>query len=229
MPESTTHVAASMPVSLAADSDSAGGAVKALVSAFGVKYRIGWGTWHTIEASAFDASIAAQESLPLFWQHSWDYTEQPPIGHAAMSTSDDGLEIDGELYVDLDPSIARVHASMKAGAIREWSIGYRVLAARQDPDDERHLFVTEAEVLEASAVLRGANPETKTLEMASALLGRPPTDAEVELITAGEPLELNDPTPPAPADGPNPEPEQTSSKAETPDLDIRTVRRLYRL
>src|SRR5690606_9972196 len=74
----------------------------------------------------------------------------------------------GRMYVDIDPSIARLYESMREGAIREWSIGYSVLATRADREDDMHQFVTEAELLEGSSVLRGANPATRTLEVASA-------------------------------------------------------------
>ena len=153
---------------LAADDDKGQkGHVRALVSAYGVRYRIGWATYHTIEAGAFADSIAAQDAIPLFWQHAWDAGD-PPIGHAGAE-EDDNLVIDGGLYVDTDPTIARLHQAMKAGAIREWSIGYRVQEVRKDDDDEQHFFVTKAELMEASAVLRGANPNTETLLVASGL------------------------------------------------------------
>lgn len=183
----------------AAKSDEKPGTVKALVSAYGVKYRIGYARWHTIEAGAFADSIAAQGTIPLFWQHSWQYTEQAPIGHGAASESDAGLEIDGELYVAEDPTVARLHMAMVNKAIREWSIGYRVIAQRVDPDDDTHFFVTEGELLEASSVLRGANPATETLKVASLVLGREPTADELALLSAGKPLSGTDPQPdPAP-------------------------------
>lgn len=158
----------SQNLELAAEAKAAG-TVKALVSAYGVKYRIGWSTWHTIEAGAFAKSIAEQAAIPLFWQHAWSYTEQMPIGHGTATEEARGLVIEGEEYVD-DPEVARLHRAQMAGAINEWSIGYRVLAMRADPDDDTHYYVTEGELLEASSVLRGANPATETLQVAGALL-----------------------------------------------------------
>jgi HK97 family phage prohead protease len=154
----------------AADDPAKPGAFRALVSAYDVKYRIGYALWHTIEMGAFKTSIAEQTSIPIFWMHSWDWSEQMPIGAASAeeSTGDGGLVLDGRLYVDIDPSIARLYQAMREDAIREWSIGYSVLALRTDPDDQLHEFVTEAELLEGSSVLRGANPDTRTLEVASA-------------------------------------------------------------
>ena len=58
---------------LKADDESDGtGAIRALVSAYDVKYRIGWRLWHTIEAGAFAASIAGARMIPWFWMHAWD-------------------------------------------------------------------------------------------------------------------------------------------------------------
>lgn len=174
MPDTATTIRVPMTARfLAADDDDAArpGHVRAVVSAYGVKYRIGWALWHTIEMGAFAASIAELEGIiPLFWMHGWDWTDQMPVGDALASEDDDeaGLVVDGGLYVDLDPEVARLHRAAKNKAIREWSIGYRVIASRRDTNDEAHEFVTEAELLEASLVLRGANPETRTLEVAAA-------------------------------------------------------------
>jgi len=164
------------------------GSVSALVSAYDTKYRIGMATYHTIRAGAFADSIAAQPSIPIFWAHAWNYSEQPPIGHGAAFEGEDGLEIDGELYLDADPEIGRIHQAMVAGALREWSIGYRVIAEEHDADDSMHSFVTKAELLEASIVLRGANPATETLRVASAVLGRELTRDEIERLESGVPL-----------------------------------------
>lgn len=152
----------------AAESDK--GRFRALVSAYDVKYRIGWALWHTIEMGAFAASIEEQPAIPIYQQHSWSWSELPGIGHAAASedTDEGGLVVAGELYIDDSETARVVWRQMLAGAIREWSIGYSVIASRRDPDDDRHEFVTEGELLEASAVLRGANPETRTLQVASA-------------------------------------------------------------
>lgn len=152
------------------DTTKKAGAVRALVSAYGTKYRIGYATFHTIEMGAFAASLEAQDAIPLFWMHGWDWTDQAPVGDATgeESAAEGGLVLDGSLYADLDPEVARLHRATVNGAIREWSIGYRVLASRRDPADDMHEFVTEAELLEASLVLRGANPDTKTLQVASA-------------------------------------------------------------
>lgn len=94
--------------------------------------------------------------------------EQVPIGHTTEAAEDDrGLRIVGQLYLD-DPTVARIWHAMNAGALREWSIGYRVLLGQVSDDDEDLVEVLESELLEASVVLRGANPDTETVRVAGA-------------------------------------------------------------
>jgi HK97 family phage prohead protease len=154
-----------IPATVAALPESGEGVVEALVSAYDVEYRIGFFARHIIRAGAFAASIKAQESIPLFWQHDWQ-AGGLPVGDATATEGPDGLTIKGQLYME-DPSVARLWRAMKAGAIREWSIGYKVLTAKFSDDDEDLAEVVEGELLEASSVLRGANPQTHTLEVAS--------------------------------------------------------------
>lgn len=163
----------------AADDTGQSGRLKALVSAYGNKYRIGLATWHTIDHGAFAASIADQPAIPLYKEHDWT-SGGVPVGHATATETDDGLEIDGELYIDSDPIVKRLWEALKAGAIREYSIGYSVLTQTVDEEDDEHFTVNEGELLEASAVLRGANPATKTLQVAK--------EIEAPTIKVVEPL-----------------------------------------
>lgn len=149
----------------AEDGEDGRGTIRALVSAYNVRYRIGYATFHTIEPGAFADQIG--DRLPMFWQHNWDWAERPPIGDAEAEESDDGLILDGVMYTDLGGDAAQVYAGLKSGALTQWSIGYRVLETRVDEDDDFHFFVTKGELLEGSSVLRGANPATDTLEVAS--------------------------------------------------------------
>jgi len=181
MTELSTARLAAPAVFTAAEGDTAG-KFTALVSAYDTKYRIGWSTWHTIEAGSFAAAEGA--TVPIYAEHGWQSDAAAPIGHGTATETDAGLQIEGELYVAASGDAASVYLALKAGALNEWSIGYRVLATRTDPEDETHMFVTEAELLEASSVLRGANPDTNTLMVAS----RPnPDDLEknvAELVDA---------------------------------------------
>jgi HK97 family phage prohead protease len=209
MPEPTTSIiraAIPMRATVLAAEGARDGTFEALVSAYGVKYRIGWALWHTVEAGAFAASIAAQPAIPIYQMHSWAWSELPVIGHGEPREEERGLVVAGELYIADSEAARVVWRAMKAGALREWSIGYSVIAMRVDPDDDMHQFVTEAELFEASNVLRGANPATETLEVAGAGAGGGRTRIT---LAGGVVVDTDDPdliarltaapTPPAPA------------------------------
>lgn len=158
-------------VETAKSKDGKTGRVKALVSAYNVDYRMGWFTMHRILPGAFAKSLARNDNVPLFWQHNWSWSEQPPVGVAVASEVPNGLMIEGSFFLDTEAGRS-VFNAIAAGALREWSIGYRILdwvIEGSDDDDEEMetVQIREAELLEASSVLRGANPETDTLEAAS--------------------------------------------------------------
>ena len=157
-------------VETAESKDGKRGKVKALVSAYNVDYRMGWSTMHRILPGAFAKSLARGSNVPMFWQHNWSWSEQPPIGVAVASEALNGLMIEGEFFLDTE-SGRSVFNAIKAKALREWSIGYRitdwVIEGSDDDDAMEVIQIREAELLEASSVLRGANPETDTLEAAS--------------------------------------------------------------
>jgi HK97 family phage prohead protease len=166
----TEHTTATMrvPVSVAALPELGEGVVEAYPSVFDVEYRMGFAARHVIRRGAFEATLAEQTSVPLFWQHAWSWSEQVPIGHTTEAEeAERRLRIVGQLYLD-DPTVARVWQSMMAGALREWSICYRIILGRTPDQDEDLLEVLEAELLEVSVVLRGANPDTETLRVAGA-------------------------------------------------------------
>ena len=142
------------------------GTIKALVSAYNTEYKIGWRLWHTIKAGAF--AEYEGKPIPLFWQHSWDWSEQVPIGTGTASETGAGLVVTGSIWLDTEAGRS-VWRANNAGALSEWSIGYGVKTATkvETQDDEDHYDVTKGELLEASSVLRGANPGTGTLDTAS--------------------------------------------------------------
>jgi HK97 family phage prohead protease len=150
--------------------DGKRGQVTALVSAYDVEYRMGgFGRpiMHIIQLGAFANSLKSNSTIPLFWQHNWDLGERPPIGVASAHEEPRGLVIEGEFFLDTEDGRSVYHG-IKAKALREWSIGYRILQAEVDDSDDskRVVRVSDAELLEASSVLRGANPETDTLKVA---------------------------------------------------------------
>lgn len=171
-PSTAFHAGFTIEVMEAAESkDGKTGKVKALVSAYNVDYRMGWRAMHRILPGAFAKSLASSASIPMFWQHNWSWSEQPPIGVATATEETLGLVIEGEFFLDTEAGRS-VFNAIKAKALREWSIGYRiteyVIEGNDDDEDEMVVIqVKEAELLEASSVLRGANPQTDTLEAAS--------------------------------------------------------------
>lgn len=155
------------------------GIVEAYPTIIGRPYRMGLYTWHQLSAGAFDASLAEQGGrFPVYCQHNWDWSERAPIGHvleaaeeAVAAAEDDAraVRIRAQLYPDVPDGLACLHA-LAAGALREWSIGYRILEYRVEEDEENArtiVHVDQAELWEASIVLRGANPWTETLEVAA--------------------------------------------------------------
>lgn len=175
-----------VPVSLAAEDDDGEeltGEVVAWPSIFDVPYRMGAYTFHEFQPGAFDDSVADQDGrVPIYVQHGWDWTEQAPLGHSTAITeatrpTDDltGMRLEGRLYIDTDPGLS-VARALNARALREWSIGYRIIeyVARDEDDEDRLVLqITEAELLEASVVLRGANPLTSTEHAAGHRVHRP--------------------------------------------------------
>lgn len=169
------------------------GTFKALVSAYGVKCRVGYQLWHTMTQGMFAQSIAVQPSIPIFWQHGWDFSEAAPIGHTTgAAETADGLELTGIIYLE-SPDGAACHRALRAGALREWSVGYKPETMRADPDDGHHYYIETAELLEASIVLRGANPETRTIDTQSL------KDRRDSLTAAGNPVTVTEDTPPPPS------------------------------
>jgi HK97 family phage prohead protease len=148
------------------------GKVSAIVSAFDVDYVMGWRTKHRMTAETFVDSLADNNVVPLFFQHNWAWSEQPPIGTADGSIATEpkpGLKIDGGFFLDTEGGRSTFRA-IKAGALREWSIGYRITKYEVEEADDgfRIVIVKAADFMEASSVLRGANPDTETLKVAGA-------------------------------------------------------------
>ncbi len=146
------------------------GRVEAIVSAFDVDYRMGFTIKHRVTPKAFDESIASNANVPLFWMHNWDWSEQPPIGTGKASTVTEpkpGLKIVGDFFLDTDAGRSTFRA-IKAGALREWSIGYRIqdFSIIENDDGLRVVVINRADLWEASSVIRGANPATETLSVA---------------------------------------------------------------
>lgn len=205
------------------DPETMTGEVEAYPAVMGRPYRMGFFTWHELAPGAFDASIDEQGGrMPLYIQHSWDWSERPPLGHAREAAEVDfddtrAIRIAGRLYPDVPDGLATLHA-MAAEALREWSIGYLIEQFSVEEDDENGrtvIHVERAQLWEASVVLRGANPWTRTESVASAgdqrvaraarMLDVPRDDLEGALAALQEP---------EPAPQPPPDPQVVAELAE---------------
>lgn len=155
----TTTYRASFPLSLiktAESKDGKRGKAKALVSAYDEEYELEDGT-HIIRS---DSLKLGADPVSVFWQHDWAAGARgKPVGHAHTSNSDAGILVDAEFYLDTEGGRS-VYNALKAKALREWSVGYT--GKRKDDGT-----VYDGELIEASVVLKGANPGTKTLDVAN--------------------------------------------------------------
>lgn len=153
------------------DGDDIEGVLEGYASVYDVEYRIDYNLKETIAPGAFDESIKAQGGvIPIFYAHDWSTLKsavpQPPIGVGYVSSDKKGVRVRAELFMD-DPKARSVWQSAKAGALREWSVGYSAKVVEFDEDDGELERVLEGELLEASVVLRGANPATEMVEVRS--------------------------------------------------------------
>lgn len=147
---------------------SSEGVLVGVVTTYDSPYDIGWGFRESIESGAFDDSLEKQGTIPVFYQHN-HRDGSTPIGVARMVPGDSGsLTMRAELFLD-DPQAAAVFRAAKAGALREWSVGFYY--GDEEAGDlvvnkkEQLLTVRRGDLAEVSIVLRGANPETHTLDV----------------------------------------------------------------
>lgn len=99
--------------------------------------------------------------IPMFWEHNWS---AGPIGVSrSLTETSKGLEAEFELFMD-DPRARAVWRTIRAGAATEFSIGFMVDEIVEERSGNK---VTErivrGDLLEASSVIRGANPSTELL------------------------------------------------------------------
>lgn len=147
--------------------DEGEGVFEAYVSKYNVPYKIDYWGKEQIMPGCFDESIAANPKIPVFWMHAW--RDGLLIGDADASSDDVGIIAKGQLWMDIDVLAQKVWRGMMSGAIREWSIGYFVQIVEFDEDDEDLELIHKGELIEASSVVRGANPETETIDVRAML------------------------------------------------------------
>lgn len=143
------------------------GKFRALISDYTKTYSIGGGWSERIRAGAFMDSIADRSIIPVNWAHDW---AAGPIGDAYPAEVQLGLLATGQLYLDLDPFVQRIWRAMVNGAVTEWSIGFRCIAAGDitHPAGEPNVDeIVRGDLIEVSGCYRGMNSGTSTLQLAS--------------------------------------------------------------
>lgn len=145
--------------------DAGDGTFSAVVSTYSLEYDIGWGWTEQILPGCFTESIAAHPTIPVYHQHDWD---SAPIGSCQPSEQGSGLEVSGQLYVGAefaDPFVKRIYQAMLDEALEEWSIGFWPEEISWSEDSPTCDSIVKGDLAEASICVRGANPETGTLEL----------------------------------------------------------------
>lgn len=139
------------------------GTGQAVVSTYELEYDIGWGWTEQIMAGCFTDSIAAHPTIPIFYNHDW---YGAPIGSGQPTeAADNKLVVDFRLYLNMGDLVDRVYQAMIDEALEEWSIGFWAEEITWDKDNAMCDQIAQGDLAEASVCVRGANPETGTLEL----------------------------------------------------------------
>lgn len=150
------------------DGETPQGILEGYASVYDAEYRVGYFTNEIIAPGAFGESLKRQGGvIPIFYEHDWN----DPIGFANAEEDEKGLRVEALLFIE-DSSRARtVYRAVAAGALREWSIGFLPETIELSTNDETEMdveTVTRGDLVEASVVVRGANPETEMIDVRSA-------------------------------------------------------------
>lgn len=147
------------------DVEAPEGVLRGYASVYDVQYRIGYNLKEEIAPAAFRDSLAAADGIiPIFYMHDWDN----PIGYAKATEDAHGVHVEATLFIADNERARSVWLAAKAGALREWSIGFYPSTVEMRTDEESGQEVervTEGDLAEASVVVRGANPVTSMLEV----------------------------------------------------------------
>ena len=105
----------------------------------------------------------AGKPLPIIWNHDWD-DPFAHIGHADhIEETDEGLLVEAQLDLE-NPTAVQVWKLLASGRVSEFSFSAAI------PDDgiefgEEYTRLTRLDLIEAGPTLKGANPETRLLEI----------------------------------------------------------------
>lgn len=121
-----------------------------------------------VEKGAFTKTIKEKGAqVPILWQHNTD----EPIGMGALTDTESGLMINGQLELDL-PEAAKTYVRLKKGLAKGLSIGYRVIT---DTLKDGKRLLKEIKLYEVSLVLIPAN---ELAVVTSVKADEPPADEE---------------------------------------------------
>jgi HK97 family phage prohead protease len=145
-------------------SAKAEGGFTALVSVFG---NVDMGG-DVVEKGAFERTLAERGLPPIYYSHQW---QDPPIGAATdAKETEDGLVVDGRLFVDVSQRAAETHAAMAANVLKEFSFAYDVVESSTDTVDGQEIRrLTDVELYEVGPTIVGMNPATELIDVRSAI------------------------------------------------------------
>lgn len=161
------HLPVDMRAKQTDEPDAPAGVLVGYATVFDTEYPILYGLIESITAGAFDESLKERDGiLPVFYEHDW----REPIGYANAESDDRGVKVETTLFIDDVERSRAVWLGAKAGALREWSIGYLPTTIRIAKDEGERAeveHIDKGELLEASVVVKGANPGTEMLNVRS--------------------------------------------------------------
>jgi HK97 family phage prohead protease len=124
-------------------------------------YTMGPDSWERIDRSAFDAALESPEDVALLWNHD---TSKPMArvraGNLRIFTDEVGLGFEATLP---DTAVSRDAVSLiRSGVVSQCSFGFHVRGERYEkaPDGKPLRVITDANLVEISAVTFPANPST---------------------------------------------------------------------
>lgn len=139
------------------------GTFKALVSVFGnVDFQ-----GDRVMPGAFSRTLKerGERPIPVIYSHQWGDLNAW-IGYTTRAEeTEKGLEVEGKLMLDVQPSAKVAYEMMKANALSEFSFAFDVVESKDvtDEDGTEVRELTDLQVFEVGPTLVGANPATELI------------------------------------------------------------------
>lgn len=168
------------------------GVLIGVVTTYDSPYPIGGGFREQIAPGAFDASLEENPVIPVYHQHN-HRNGMAPIGVAEKAIGPDGaLTMRATLFLEDSSEARAVYRAVKAGALREWSVGM-TYGGPESGDviynrDSKTITVQRGGLVEISSVLKGAANGTTTLDVRSLAGAEESEPAPVEFPGSNEEL-----------------------------------------